>query len=1333
MKNELIRRLLFAMCGMLLFSTGFAQAAGQKVLSGQVPAVVARSTALNNLDGSTRLNLAIGLPLRNQDALARLLQQIYDPASTNYHRYLTPDQFTKMFGPTKDDYQNVINFARTNGLTVTTTYSNRMLLDVNGAVSDVQRAFHVTLRVYQHPTESRTFYAPDTEPVVDASLPILHVQGMDNYILPHSMLHKVPASEVEPASGSGPGGGYMGQDFRNAYVPGSTLNGSGQMVGLLQFDGYSESDITTYEGLAGLTNVPLQNVLLDGFNGSPGVNNDEVCLDIETSISMAPALAGVVVFEAGPNGYPDDILSSMVSHPEIKQFSASWGYGIDATTEQLYQQLAAQGQTFLNASGDGDAWVGSIPFGSCEDSNITIVGGTTLTMSGNGAAYASEKAWNWGNVGDYGWNPDGYAGTSGGISTDVGIPGWQQGIGMTANNGSTTMRNVPDVALTADNVFVVSSGGSQGRFGGTSCASPLWAGFMALINQQAAANGNPSVGFLAPAVYAIANTAGYTNGFHDVTAGDNTWDQSPTNFLAVSGYDLCTGLGTPNGINLINDLAGAPPRTGFLTVSVNPSSGSALLNASTQALFVTVSDPYAPYNVTNATVTGTITNASGTVTNLTFLDDGNPPDVTANDGVYSAAFQVPASGNFVTMTVMATAANEVGATNVVNYPLAPLPPNDNFASAIKVPAAGASYVENNTFATLQKNEPAHDGDTNDAASLWWAWTPSTSTNVFIDTIGSKIDTVLAVYTGNALASLQPVVAASGNVKQFKPAYVSFNAQAGVAYQIAVAGAKTNSLGSLALNVTPGGQLDTNAPVVKVNTNTLSGETVTSQGISISGTASDPPPNASGVSQVSVRVNGGPAILASGTTSWTANVALQPELNTIQVSAVDTAGNFSSPVTVEVNYLVSGPGNDFFVNATNLSGVSGVVSGENTNATKEAGEPDHAGNAGGKSVWWTFTPPADGVLTLNTTNSTFDTLLGLYAGANVASLTTVADNDDAYPGAPGGFSFISQAVRSNLTYHIAVDGYNGAFGAISLSYSFAPTNVYHLTVTNTAGGTVQLTATNVFDGVVLVPGQSGDFASNSSVMLTALPFANNQFNDWSGSVSSSGNPLTVTVQSNLNLTAIFVPIPFTDGFESGNLLHLTWTTAGDAPWFVQTNVVDQGQYAARSGIITNSQSSSLILTTNFTAGIGSFDYKVSSEQDWDILSFYVDGVLYKQWSGEVIWANYSFSLNAGTHTLEWSYVKDPAMSSGLDAAFIDDVNLPLVASGGSPSHLQLQSNGGGGFLMTVTGQTNRQYVIQTSTNLVNWQDFSTNNTGGVFQITIPANTANRAQFYRAFAP
>ncbi len=124
-----------------------------------------------------------------------------------------------------------------------------------------------------------------------------------------------------------------------------------------------------------------------------------------------------------------------------------------------------------------------------------------------------------------------------------------------------------------------------------------------------------------------------------------------------------------------------------------------------------------------------------------------------------------------------------------------------------MPAAGATYLSNNRFATIEPGEPAHNGDGSVAASLWWQWTPVTTANVFIDTIGSKIDTVLAVYTGSTLSTLVQVAAANGSASLNAPAYVSFNAQAGVTYRIAVASSSSNSVGSLVLHVTPGGQLD----------------------------------------------------------------------------------------------------------------------------------------------------------------------------------------------------------------------------------------------------------------------------------------------------------------------------------------------------------------------------------------------------------------------------------------------------------------------------------------------------------------------------------------------
>jgi polygalacturonase len=827
----------------------------------------------------------------------------------------------------------------------------------------------------------------------------------------------------------------------------------------------------------------------------------------------------------------------------------------------------------------------------------------------------------------------------------------------------------------------------------------------------------------------VAAGNGFGAGTYTLFTYNGSFHGNPALGSRPAGYSYSI-TNPPGQVQL---LVQSPPQSpnGVLAVSVNPPSGSALIANSSQPIFVTVEDATANdiYEVTGATVTGTI---PGVVTN-TFLDTGNPPGVTAFDGIYSATLQVPASTGPLTMTVVATNANEVGTTNVVYYSVIQPPANDNFTNATKVPTNGASYLANNQFATLESGEPKHDGDQNVAASLWWTWKPSTSTNVFIDTVGSDIDAILAVYTGNALTNLQQVVATNGSLAQYEPAQVSFNAQAGTTYYIVVASVNSSSVGSLNLHITPGGQPDTVAPIVLV-TNLLSGLTVESPIINVAGTAYDPMPNASGVSQVFVAVNGSllPAVI--GTTNWMTLVSLHPNMNIIQVGAVDEAGNFSSPVTVEVNYLVSYPTNDFFVHAIQLSGNSGNVLATNITATREVGEPYITGNPGGHSLWWYFVPPTNGVLTLQTTNNTFDTLLGLYTGTNVANLTLVADNDDAFEGAPGGFSELIQAVRTGQTNYIAVDGYDGESGTFSLIYSFVPATVYQLMVSNSPGGTVQLETTNGLGGVTVLPGESGDFASNSIVALVAvLNDAGFQFDTWNGDPLLTNNLLTVVMESDTNVTANFIARVFTDGFESGDLSNLAWTTAGDAPWFVQTNVVCVGQYAARSVVIGDSQSSSLILTNNFTAGIGSFDYKVSSETNWDFLNFYVDNVLLQRWSGEVGWATYTFLLTAGSHTVEWRYVKDPAISEGLDAAFIDDVSLPPTDP--SPAILQLQRRTDGEFFVDLAGQNCEEYIVQTSTNLVHWQSISTNfaTGGGVIHVLVPPNRTNQMQFYRAIVP
>jgi len=224
-----------------------------------------------------------------------------------------------------------------------------------------------------------------------------------------------------------------------------------------------------------------------------------------------------------------------------KSLSCSWGWkpADPASDDPIFKEFAAQGQNLFVASGDSSAYrkksIGVYP---ADDAYVTSVGGTDLTTASAGGPWLSETAW---------------ADSGGGISPDkIGIPAYQKtpGVITKANKGSKIYRNSPDVAAeaNADN-FICYDGTCGGGWGGTSFAAPRWAGYLALVNQQAVANGNGSVGFINPSIYAIGLGSSYGNAFHDITRGKNsTYSTKP-------GYDLVTGWGSPNETDLIDSLA----------------------------------------------------------------------------------------------------------------------------------------------------------------------------------------------------------------------------------------------------------------------------------------------------------------------------------------------------------------------------------------------------------------------------------------------------------------------------------------------------------------------------------------------------------------------------------------------------------------------------------------------------------------------------------------------------------------------------------------------------------------------------------------------------------
>jgi subtilase family serine protease len=533
----------------LLFLAATAQAEPRPTMTTHVPEAVANGVAplVGHLPSAERLSLAISLPLRNEAELDNLLQQLYDPQSPSYHHYLSVQEFASRFGPAESDYAAVLRFAQANGLAVIDTSANRMVLDVEGPAANIEKAFHVTLGLYQHPAGNRTFYAPDREPMVDLDVALLHISGLDNFTLPHA---KNIRSSQEPGSreldskttGSGPGGNFIGSDMRAAYYGSGSLNGAGQSVGLFEYAGYELSDIKTYfRRVKQLLTVPVKGVSLNGvsLNCPPATCDDtEQALDIEMAISMAPGLSQVVVYVGSSDV---SIFNQMAVDNTSKQLSCSWGWTDDETSlDPIFKEMAAQGQSVFVATGDsGSSTPGDIVW-PADDPYVTAVGGTDLTTTGPGGAWLSETGW------------DGSAGSP--SKNKIPIPGYQKlkGVINLLNHGSKTLRNYPDVAAEANtNQYSCYDGTCSGGNGGTSYAAPQWAGLTALANQQAVAGGASTLGFLNPPLYRIGTGSSYDSDFHDITSGSNG------KYSAVTGYDLVTGWGSPNGPSLINSLTGS--------------------------------------------------------------------------------------------------------------------------------------------------------------------------------------------------------------------------------------------------------------------------------------------------------------------------------------------------------------------------------------------------------------------------------------------------------------------------------------------------------------------------------------------------------------------------------------------------------------------------------------------------------------------------------------------------------------------------------------------------------------------------------------------------------
>lgn len=513
---------------------------------------------VGRLLGSEVLQLDVVLPLRDQAGLDAFLAALQSSTVPNHQYFLTPSEFTERFGPTQQDYDAVIRYVQAHGLAVIGGSRDGMEVQVKGSVSTIESAFHVNMLTYQHPTENRIFFAPDREPTTDLSFALWHISGLDNYSIPHPMLVNkvdyVKAHGIDPGAlvshaktGSGPSASFLGSDMRAAYYGGTALTGAGQNLGLLEYLGTDLTDLNTYyTNVKQTLTVPITLLSTDGTSTScvyPSCDDTEQTLDMTQSLGMAPELASLVMYIGSTD---TAIISAMTTHnPLPTTIGCSWGWtpADPSTLDPYFEKMAAQGQNFFVASGDDSTWTknGNAEAWPADDANIVSVGGTDLVTASAGGPWKSETAW---------------SSSGGGISPDnIAIPSWQllPGVINSKNKGSTTLRNGPDVSANANYTFYVCADQEKctaNYWGGTSFAAPMWAGYVALANQQLAADGYSTLGFINPYLYSFGVSSSYDTDFHDITKGKSG------KYSAVKGYDLVTGWGSPNGQGLINALVG---------------------------------------------------------------------------------------------------------------------------------------------------------------------------------------------------------------------------------------------------------------------------------------------------------------------------------------------------------------------------------------------------------------------------------------------------------------------------------------------------------------------------------------------------------------------------------------------------------------------------------------------------------------------------------------------------------------------------------------------------------------------------------------------------------
>lgn len=600
------------------FPTGGSPAPGQgpAALAGSVPAVVAagRAQQTGQVAPGQVLHLAVVLRVRNTGDLDQLLAGL----GRGQGRPVSPGQARKVFDPTADTETQVIDWLRGGGLSVEGTYPNRTVVDATGTAAQVDRLLHTSLHTFRGSVNGheRSFYANTTDLHVPGHLAgkVAAVLGVDDMPVfsTGNAVGSTPASTASAStSTSSSGPPYGPNDFARAYdvnpVWNAGTDGRGQHIGItLWTEAPSDAALTRFASLTGAKVATRANGRLHVIpvgSGKRAPDEGEAALDVEYASGLAPG-AHIDFYQATDSGFAalTDALNAAGTAtdsngaPLDRQISSSWGAtepssaSAVAGMEQVLAANTATGHTYLFSSGDNGSWAqnptsctGADPWPDYPASSdyVTSVGGTRLSGAPSGG-WPGESSWRYRPTGSTCGGQGVPEGSGGGYSRLFARPSWQTTSGLAANGS----RAYPDVAADADPgtgalvALDTSSGVQLAQIGGTSLASPLWAGMTADLNSYLIAAGRTPVGPLAPTLYGLLGTTQPYPALHDITSGSNG------SYHAGAGWDAVTGLGSPDLYALARDLAdgATPPDITPPTVTLHLSSNHGYLQTSRAAL-----------------------------------------------------------------------------------------------------------------------------------------------------------------------------------------------------------------------------------------------------------------------------------------------------------------------------------------------------------------------------------------------------------------------------------------------------------------------------------------------------------------------------------------------------------------------------------------------------------------------------------------------------------------------------------------------------------------------------------------------------------------------------